>query len=80
LQRTMGMFLDEAARAMVTAYIHRARQIYGPNPTAQAKSWQCGHLRVLMRSGRCQRARCVDDDSLKGLSRGKPCRREGNHG
>lgn len=34
LQRTTGMFLDEAARAMVTAYIHRARQIYGPNPTA----------------------------------------------
>jgi coenzyme Q-binding protein COQ10 len=38
LGRAMGGFLDEAAKTMVSAFKHRARQIHGVDGTVPAKS------------------------------------------
>jgi coenzyme Q-binding protein COQ10 len=38
LGTVMGRFLDEAAKAMVSAFKHRARQIYGADGIVSAKS------------------------------------------
>ena len=38
LRTLLGGQLDEAAKAMVSAFSHRARQIYGADGTASAKS------------------------------------------